>query len=70
MISLFLEVAKKNNLPDNKTCFPIFRLSIYDYITVCGILALEKYYQPEYPEALGSFACRVLGMQPPLNQIA
>lgn len=67
-ISLVSEV--KNLLPNSKTHCPIFRQSIYDYITVYGILALEKYYQPGNPEALGLSACRVLGMQSPLNQIA
>lgn len=68
MISLFSEMGKKVFLSDSKTYSLIF--NTYAYVIVCGIFDLEKYYQPECPEVLGSFASRVLGMQPPLNHIA
>lgn len=67
MISLLLEVGKKVFLIAK---LALLFLNIYAYITVCGIFDLEKYYQPECPEVLGSFTSRVLGMQPPLNHIA
>lgn len=33
-------------------------------------MALEKYHQPGNSKVLGFSACRVFGMQPPLNLIA